>query len=98
MTVVTMISYLFQGGILRHGAVLGGVRCIATMAPWLDAVAVIYAFVHELGPNFALEQAGLHFVQRLLAELLPLTVRRLHSDPLCQLVCFTLWLPVTSLT
>ncbi|KAF8557296.1 hypothetical protein OG21DRAFT_1601751 [Imleria badia] len=86
MTVVAMTSYLFHGGQLRYGTVLNGLGYIARMAPWQDAVAVVYAFLHELGPNFALEQAGWHFVQRLLAELFPLTEGRSHVDPLCQLV------------
>ncbi|KAF8136760.1 hypothetical protein EV363DRAFT_1211811, partial [Boletus edulis] len=86
MTVVAMIAYLFHGGQLQYGAVLDCLGCIATMSPWPDALAVIYAFLHKLGPNFALEQAGWHFVRRLLAELFPLTVGRVHVDPLCQLV------------
>jgi hypothetical protein len=90
MAVVAMISRLFHGGQLQYGAVLDGLGYIAIMSPWPDAVAIIYALLHELGPSFALEPAGWHFVQRLLADLLPLTVGRVDVDPLCQLVRLTL--------
>ena len=92
MAVVAMISYLFHGGQLRYGAVLDGLGYITTMLPWPDAVAIIYALLHKLGPRFALEPAGWHFVQRLLVNLLPLTVGRVDVDPLCQLVCLALLL------
>lgn len=87
MAVVAMISHLFRGGQLQYDTALDGLGYVAMMSPWPDAVAIIYALLHELGPKFALEQAGWHFTQRLLAELFPLTVRRVHVDTLCQLVC-----------
>lgn len=90
IAVVAMISHLFRGGQLQCGAVLDGLGYVAMMSPWPDAVAVIYALLHELGPKFALEQAGWRFIQRLLIELFPLTVGRVHVDPLCQLVCATI--------
>lgn len=90
MAVVAMISHLSRGGQLQYGAALDGLWYVATMSPWPDAVAVIYALLHELGPNFALEQAGWYFIQRLLADLFPLTVGRVRVDPLCQLVCVTI--------
>ena len=86
MTAVAMTSYLFRGGQLRYGTILDGLGYIARMSPWQDAVAVVYALLHELGPNFALEPAGWHFVHRLLAQLFPLTEGRSHVDPICQLV------------
>lgn len=92
MAIVAMISHLFHSGQLQYGAVLNGLGYIAIMSPWPDAVAIIYALLHELGPRFALEPAGWHFVQHLLANLLPLTVGRVRVDPLCQLVCRTLLL------
>jgi len=93
MAAVAMISSLFHGGQLQYRVILHGFEYIAIMSPWPDSVAIIYALLHKLGPRFALERAGWHFVQHLLADLFPLTVRRVHVDPLCQLVCLTLLLP-----
>lgn len=90
MSVIAMISHLYRAGLFQHGAALKGMKHIATMVPWPDAVAVIYAFMHKLGPQFALEPAGWRFVQHLLAEILPLTANRVPFDPICQLVRPTL--------
>ncbi|KAG8217859.1 hypothetical protein J3R82DRAFT_6025 [Butyriboletus roseoflavus] len=86
MAVVAMISHLFRSGQLQFGTALNGLGYIAMMSPWPDAVAIIYALLHELGPRFALEQPGWHFIQRLLADLFPLTMGRVRVHPLCQLV------------
>lgn len=91
MSVVVMTSYLFHGGQLRCYAVLDGLGYVAAMLPWSDPVAVMYALLCRLGPNFALEPAAWHFFQRLLTELLPLSVGRVPMDPLCQLVCLALF-------
>lgn len=90
MAVVRMIGHLFHSDQFQYGAALNALRYVATMLPWPDAVAIIYALLHELGPKFGLEQPGQRFVQCLLAELLPLAVCRVHADPLCQLVRLTL--------
>lgn len=86
MAVVAMISHLFHGGQLQHGVALNSLSYIAALSPWPDAIAIIYALLHELGPKFAFAQAGWHFIRCLLAKLVPLTVDRVHVDPLCQLV------------
>lgn len=90
MAVVAMIGHLFRSDQLQYSTALNGLEYLATMSPWPDAVAIIYALLHELGPRFALEQAGWHFIQRLLADLFALTVVRVRVDPLCQLVCLTI--------
>ncbi|KAI9570468.1 hypothetical protein HD554DRAFT_2170075 [Boletus coccyginus] len=92
MAAIAMISSLFHGGQLQYRVILHGFEYIAIMSPWPDSVAVIYGLLHKLGPRFALERAGWHFIQHLIADLSPLTVGRVHVDPLCQLVCLALLL------
>ncbi|KIK98710.1 hypothetical protein PAXRUDRAFT_9360 [Paxillus rubicundulus Ve08.2h10] len=86
MAIITMIGHLFRGGQLRHGDALAGLEYLATFMPLPDAVATTYTLLLSLGPKFATEENGWHFLHHLFAKLSKFTLGRLPLDPICQLV------------
>ncbi|KIJ16778.1 hypothetical protein PAXINDRAFT_98583 [Paxillus involutus ATCC 200175] len=86
MAVITMIGHLFRGGQLQYGGALAGLEYLAAFMPLPDAVAAIYTLLLQLGPKFATEEKGWHFLHHLFAKLSKFTLGRLPVDPICQLV------------
>ncbi|KIJ69030.1 hypothetical protein HYDPIDRAFT_23894 [Hydnomerulius pinastri MD-312] len=86
VAMITMLGHLFRGGHLQHAGALVALEDLAAFAPLPDAVATIYALLLQLGPKFAIQGPGWHFLHGLLAKLTQFTVGRVPVDPLCQLV------------
>ncbi|KAF9246159.1 hypothetical protein BU15DRAFT_70275 [Melanogaster broomeanus] len=86
VAIITIIGHLFRGSQLPYGGALAGLEYFAGFTPLPQAVATIYALLLRLGPEFAIQAKGCHFIRCLLAKLSQFTVGRLPVDPLCQLV------------
>ncbi|KAF8843567.1 hypothetical protein BDN67DRAFT_964026 [Paxillus ammoniavirescens] len=86
VAIITIMGHLFRGGQLQHRGALAGLEQLAAFMPLPDAAAAIYALLLQLGPKFATEENGWHFLRHLVAELSRFTLGRLPVDPICQLV------------